>query len=149
MISHAYVFVWLVVTIQHVCIIWCPYQFHVVHGMISSLFRRSHARPERKKAEAEYGALKRRRREKDKEKCLEKTRRKERTKEKLQHAEWKKEKTDQQQKRETKKKGTVSKLLVKILLSLCQLMFGFVKKEFQLLIMVKALVLMTRAFLEG
>ena len=34
-------------------------------------------------------------------------------------------------------------------LSLCQLIFGFVKKEFKLIIMVKALVLMTRAFLEG
>ena len=65
------------------CIIWCRCQFRVVHGMISSLGRRSHARPERKMAEAEYGPSKRRRREKDKEKYWEKTRRKRRTKEKL------------------------------------------------------------------
>ena len=36
-----------------------------------------------------------------------------------------------------------------VTLSLCQLIFGFVKKEFELIIMVKALVLITRAFLEG
>ena len=60
----------------------------------------------------------------------------------------KKTRTDQQQK-EKSKKETVSKLLVQITLSLCQLVFGFVKKEFKLITIVKALVLMTRAFLEG
>ena len=59
----------------------------------------------------------------------------------------KKEKKQEQSKR--KEKETVSKLLIQILLSLCQLIFGFMKKEFKLIIMVKALVLMARAFLEG
>ena len=60
-----------------------------------------------------------------------------------------KQKQTRNKKEKRRKKGTVSKLLVQILLSLCQLIFGFVKKEFKLIIMVKALVLMTRAFLEG
>ena len=49
-----------------------------------------------------------------------------------------------------KEKGKKKVFAHCVTLSLCcRLIFGFVKKEFKLIIIVKALVLMTRAFLQG
>ena len=129
--------------------------------MISNLSRRSTKRPKTERIrhlEGERGQIKKnpseKRRKRNRPTRKEQKKKKEQRK-KLQRAGWKEEKKEEKQKQtinkkeKRRKKGTVSKLHVQILLFLCQLIFGFVKKEFKLIIMVKALVLMTKAFLEG
>ena len=64
----------------------------------------------------------------------EKTRRKEISKEKTASRKKKRNKQEQSSNRKRRQKGTVSKLFVPILLSLCQLKFWFMKKEFKLII---------------
>ena len=122
---------------------------------------RKHKAPRRKKQEkkkpktrkTKCGAPRKRKRKKKKHNCRHKAPRKKR-KEKKKEKKEKKQLNSKKKKRHVKKEKKARKSKKKVFahcmaLSLCcQLIFGVVKKEFKLIIMVKAWVLMTRAFLE-
>ena len=136
------------VAIQHK-INLVPELGHIVHDMVTDWVStgstetiRENTRPQEKKEKKQEQNTNKK---KEKEQTdVKRTEKKKKNKAKnCNMLEWKEEKRKKQQqtsnkKRRRKKKGTVSKLLVQLLLSLCQLIFGLVKKEFKLIIMLKA-----------
>ena len=158
----------MVMAIQHFNTIWCRNPGHIVRDMVTHWVppRRSEkqaknneesiserlvqaSKREKRKNKNKPATKRRKRNRPTRKKTNKRTRRKERTKEKTARRKKKRKKQEQSSNRKRRrKKGTVSKLLVQKTLSL-SINIWVRKKGFKLIIMGKALVLITRAFLEG
>ena len=101
---------------------------------------------QKEEEEKQFNSKKKKGRKKKKKKQEEKKKRRQAENEKKWLQPTKSRKKRHERKRKSKKKVFAHCITLSLW---CQLIFGFVKKEFKLIIMVKAWVLMTRAFLEG